>query len=265
MSVFGEAEPFLRRQYLFVRQQFQHLQAVLSYLSGRPLPDTRFVLFGRGRSGTTALVSMLDDVPGLQCEGEVLHDYVPFPYRHVLGRAAWSSAAGYGCKILSYQIKDVQRPPEPRTDFLRTLHHEHDFRILYLRRKNLLRHALSNIRARRETFHRKKSDPDAKPTALSVDPSHVLEWMQNSKALSEYEHSLLEGVPYLSLTYEEHIRHADGHQSTVDLICDFLEIESSPVESSYRKVAPRSLKDRVANYDELSQRLEGTPYAEHLD
>ncbi len=265
MSVFSEAETFLRRQYLLVRQQFRHLQALLSSLSGRPLPDTRFVLFGRGRSGTTALVSMLDDVSGLQCEGEVLHDYVSFPYRHVLGRAARVSAGAYGCKILSYQIKDVQHPPGPRTDFLRILHHEHDFRILYLRRKNLLRHALSNIRARRKTFHRKKSDPDATPTALNADPSLVLEWIQSSEALSDYEHSLLEGVPHLSLTYEEHIRHAEDHQSTVDLICDFLEIESSPVESSYRKVAPRSLKDRVANYDELAQRLDGTPYAKYLD
>lgn len=265
MSVFDEAESFLRRQYLFVRQQFRHLQAGLSYWSGRPLPDTRFVLFGRGRSGTTALVSMLDDVPGLQCEGEVLHDYVPFPYRHVLGRAARCSAEAYGCKILSYQIKGVQRPSGPRKDFLRTLHHEHSFQILYLRRKNLVRHALSNIRARRESFHRKRSDPDVESAALHVDPDHVMEWIQSSEALNEYEHTLLDDVPHLSLTYEARIRHADDHQSTVNSVCDFLGIEPGPVESSYRKVAPSSLRDRVANYDELAHRLEGTSYATYLD
>lgn len=265
MSAFDEAATFLRRRYLVLRQQVRHLQAGLSYLSGRPLPDTRFVLFGRGRSGTTALVSMLDDVPGLQCEGEVLHNYVPFPYRHVWGRAARCSAEAYGCKILSYQIKDVQRPPGPREDFLHTVHHEHGFQILYLRRTNLVRHALSNIRARRDTFHRKKSDPDDGSRALRVDPDRVMEWMRSSEALHEYEHALLDGVPHLSLTYEEHLRHADDHQSTVDLVCDFLGIESGPVESSYRKVAPPSLRDRVANYEELARRLEGTPYAKYLD
>jgi LPS sulfotransferase NodH len=208
---------------------------------------------------------MLDDVPGLQCEGEVLHNYVPFPYRHVWGRAARCSAATYGCKILSYQIKDVQRPPGRRTDFLRTLHREHGFQIIYLRRTNLLRHALSNIRARRDTFHRKKSAPDTEPTALHVDPDHVVEWMEGSQALNDYEHKLLEDVPYLSLTYEEHLHHADDHQATVDLVCDFLGIESGPVESSYRKVAPPSLRDRVANCGELAQRLDGTPYAQYLD
>jgi len=265
MSVLDDLETVLRRRYLFARQQFRHLQAGLAHLSNRSLPETRFVLFGRGRSGTTALVSMLDDVPGLQCEGEVLHNYVPFPYRHVWGRAARCSAATYGCKILSYQIKDVQRPPGRRTDFLRTLHREHGFQILYLRRTNLLRHALSNIRARRDTFHRKKSAPDTEPTALHVDPDHVVEWMEGSQALNDYEHRLLEDVPYLSLTYEEHLRYADDHQATVDLVCDFLGIESGPVESSYRKVAPPSLRDRVANYEELAQRLDGTPYAQYLD
>ena len=265
MSVRDDIATFLRRRYLFVRQQVRHLQAGLSYLSDRPLPETRFILFGRGRSGTTALVSMLDDVPGLRCEGEVLHNYVPFPYRHVLGRAARGTTNAYGCKILSYQLKDVQRPSGSRKHFLHTLHHEHGFQILYLRRANLLRHALSNIRARRDTFHRKKSDPDTGPTALHVDPDHVVTWMQSSEALHEYEQTLLADVPYLSLTYEEHIRHADAHQSTVNSVCDFLGIESAPVESSYRKVAPPSLKDRVANYEALARHLRDTPYATYLE
>ena len=265
MSVFDEAESFLRRQYLFVRQQVRHLQAGLSYWSGRPLPDTRFVLFGRGRSGTTALVSMLDDVPGLQCEGEVLHDYVPFPYRHVLGRAARCSAPAYGCKILGYQIRDVQRLPVPNDNFLRVLHREHDFQVLYLRRTNLLWHALSNIQARQDTFHRKMSAPDAEPPALHADPDHVIEWMEKTEALREYEATLLEDVPHLSLTYEKHIRHAEDHQSTVDAICDFLNIESAPVESSYRKTAPSALRERVTNYEVLTRRLRDTPYADYLE
>lgn len=265
MSILDAARTVLRRRYLFARQQFRHLQAGLSYLSGRPLPETRFVLFGRGRSGTTALVSMLNDVPGLRCAGEVLHNYVPFPYRHILGRAAGCTAEAYGCKVLSYQIKDVQRPPGRRENFLHTLHHDHGFQVLYLRRENLVRHALSNIRARRETFHRKKSDPDGEPTALHVNPDRVIGWMQSSQALRRYEETLLTDVPHLSLTYEEHIRHADDHQTTVDLVCDVLGVASGPVESSYRKVAPSTLRDRVANYEELVRRLDGTPYAKYLD
>lgn len=263
--MFGDLTAFLRRRYLFLRQQYRHTQALWAYLSRRTLPETRFVLFGRGRSGTTALVSMLDEVPALRCEGEVLHNYVPFPRCHVLGRCARCDAEGYGCKILSYQIRDVQSPTEPREDFLRILHKEHGFQLLYLRRTNLLRHALSNIRARRESFHQKKSDPDRETPAMHVDPEHVVEWMQSSEALSDYEHQLLEGLPYLSLTYEADIRNPGDHQATVNAICDFLDVLSTPVESSYRKVAPPSLQENVANYEELARHLKDTKYAPYLD
>lgn len=257
----------LKRQYLAARQQYWHVQALLAYLRAGPeaLPTPRFVLFGRGRSGTTALISMLDDVPALHCEGEILHNFVCFPLRHVLGRSIRSPRDGYGCKILSYQIRDVQTRLDPPEDVIQRLYEKYGFHILYLRRTNLLRHALSNIRARREQFHQKKTDEQKDARALQIDPEHVLEWMQSSEALGDYEQQLLSGVPYLSLTYEEHIRDPEAHQETVDEICSFLNVQSAPVESDYEKRAPKALRDRVANYEELARRLRGTPYESYLE
>ncbi|MFB6230721.1 MAG: hypothetical protein ABEL04_06140 [Salinibacter sp.] len=257
----------LTQQYLKVRQQYRHAQALWAYrwTDSNALPAPRFILFGRGRSGTTALLSMLDDVPALHCEGEVLHNYVPYPYRHVLGRSARAAAPGYGCKILSYQVQDVQNALEHPASFIDRLWNEGGFQILYLRRANLLRHALSNIRARREQFHKKKDDTPDEARALRVDPDHVMEWIRSSEALGAYEERLLEGVPHLSLTYEEHIRDPDVHQATVDEICASLGVESAPIESSYRKIAPPSVREGVANYDELVRRLRGTPYEKYLE
>ena len=257
----------LNRRYLKVRQQYRHAQALWAdgRTSDEHLPEPRFVLFGRGRSGTTALISMLDDVPALDCEGEVLHDWVPFPERHVRGRCARSGGPGFGCKILSYQIRDVQTSLARPERVLRILHEEHGFRVLYLRRANLLRHALSNIRARREQFHQQKGEGGIQRRALHVDPDHVLDWIRSSEALMTYEERLLEGVPHLSMTYEKHIREAAQHQDTVDAVCSFLKIESAPVESSYEKVAPPSLREGVENYDALARRLRDTPYASYLD
>jgi hypothetical protein len=89
--------------------------------------------------------------------------------------------------------------------------------------------------------------------------------MRSSDALKRYEEQLLEGIPHLSLTYEEHIRDASRHQHTVDTVCSFLGVESAPVESSYEKVAPPSLRDGVENYDALARRLRDTPYASYLE
>ena len=255
----------LNRQYLKVRQQYRHLQACVAYLSRERLPTPRFILFGRGRSGTTALTSLLDSHSALRCEGEILHNYVPFPYAHVLGRCARAQPLGYGCKILSYQLRDIQSSLESPETLIRGLHEEYEFDILYLRRSNLLRHALSNIRARREGFHEKKSDAAQTRSAIRVDPAHVIEWMESSEALCSYEQRVLRDVPYLSLTYEEHIRDPSSHQKTVDTICDYLNLESEPVETSYRKIAPRTLTEGVANYEELAHRLGTTRFAEYLD
>jgi len=256
----------LQRPYLFVREQVRHAQALWAHArrSAAAAPDPRFVLFGRGRSGTTALVSLLDAVPAIRCEGEILRDWVPYPMRHVLGRSRWRAAAAYGCKILSYQLRDVQRALPAPENFLRTLHCEHGFRVLYLRRANLLRHALSNIRARRDTFHRKKGDRGG-ASALTVDPEHVVAWMESSAALRAYEHRLLAGLPHLSLTYEHDLRDAEAHPATVDSVCDYLGVPSAPAESEYRKVAPRSLRESVANYEALARRLTGTRFEPYLE
>lgn len=267
IRAFVERHSAVLQTYLFLRQQCQHVRAGTAYLASRlgdGASSRRFVIFGRGRSGTTALVSLLNALPGVWCEGEILRNCLPFPHLHVRGRSALSREPVYGCKILSYQVRDVQRTLRAPTDFLRTLHYDDGFRILYLRRANLLRHALSNIRARAEGFSRKKGEGGTS-SALRVDPDTVVEWMRSSEALQAYEHQLLEGVPHLSLTYEENIRDPSRHQQTVDDICEFLGIESAPVQTPYEKMAPPSLQDGVANYEALVERLDGTSYAQYLD
>lgn len=265
--MFDALASVLTQQYLKVRQQYRHVQALWAYsqMENEALPEPRFILFGRGRSGTTALLSMLDDVPALDCEGEVLHNFVPYPYRHVLGRSARVEAPGYGGKILSYQVRDVQTALDRPEAFIHRLWDEGGFQILYLRRTNLLRHALSNIRARREQFHQKKGDAPTEARALHADPDTVMEWIRSSEALAAYEERLLENVPHRSLAYEEHIRDPETHQQTVDNICAYLGVESAPIESSYRKIAPPSLREGLANYDAVARRLRDTPYERYLD
>jgi hypothetical protein len=61
------------------------------------------------------------------------------------------------------------------------------------------------------------------------------------------------------------MRAPSAHQSTVDQICDYLGLPSAPVETEYAKLAPRSLRAAVANYDALVEAIEPTRYARYLD
>jgi hypothetical protein len=89
--------------------------------------------------------------------------------------------------------------------------------------------------------------------------------MRSSEALAAYEQKLLEDVSYLSLTYEDNLRDPDAHQSTVDTVCEYLGVEPARVATSHQKLAPRSLRAGVANYDELARHLRDTPYEQYLN
>lgn len=239
------------------------LRQSLNYLIRRPaLSPVRFVIFGRGRSGSTALVSLLDGVRGIHCDGEILSQPVLLPRPYLYSQCARSQASVYGCKVLSYQIRDVQ-PLWQRQQFLHYLTAA-GFKIIYLRRVNLFHHALSNIQARVGGFHRRATETGQPPAAITVAPELLLDWMRRSEELARFEQRLLQGVTALSLTYEEHLRYSPQHQSTVDTICDFLGVPSSPVASAYAKLLPQRWQDAIANSQEIIDYFSHTPYAPYL-
>lgn len=246
-----------------VKRYKNHIYNLLRYrLTKNELSPVRFIIFGRGRSGSTALVSLLNSLQNVYCDGEILNQPVIFPFSHVLAKCANSGANIYGCKILSYQIKSVQ-PIANRKNFIGRLY-KRGFKIIYLKRENLVYHALSNIRARVYGFHKKFSD-QSRPEKLTVDLNDLLRWIIVSENLNQYENLLLNDIPYLPLTYEKDLAFEESHRSTVELICSFLGIENATVECEFCKVSPRTLRDGVANYDELIEHLKDTPYAKYLD
>ena len=240
------------------------LKPTVSHLVRRPpLSPVRFIVFGRGRSGSTALVSLLDAVKGVHCDGEILSCPVLLPQAYLESCCANSKAHAYGCKILSYQIRDIQ-PLLRRQRFLHQLNRS-GFKIIYLQRRNLLHHAISNLTARVSGFYQKKSDGPTENRRIVVDLEAVLDRMQRSEQLAAYEQQLIQGLTVLPVTYEDNLRDAHQHQPTVDKICDFLGIPSSPVISAYRKQTSGRWQDAIANHQELQAFLSNTAYARYLE
>lgn len=235
------------------------LASIAHYRLARPaLPPKRFVLFGRGRSGTTALVSLMDSLPHVHCDGEVLNPQPPFPYHHVIARCARSKQQVYGCKILSYQLIH-----SGRHEILNSLYAD-GFNFIYVRRENTLKHIVSNIRARSFGFHRRGSGaPES--NKIRLHPREVIDWIERSEGLGRYEARLLEGIPHLSLTYERHIENPDTHQDCVDAVCSYLGIETQEARTDYRKVSPRELSESIENYQELADSLIVAGYERYLE
>jgi LPS sulfotransferase NodH len=242
----------------------RHLAGLARYRlwPSEPAP-TRFVIFGEGRCGSTVLVSRLDSLEGVRCEDEILRFRVPFPLEHVLSRCAASTDAVYGCKVLTFQIRELQPLSRPEA-FLGQLH-AHGFRIVHLRRENLVQHAVSNLRARQLGFHVKRDSPEPAPAKIIVNMAELLEWIDRAREMYRYEDQLLGGFPRLELTYEQHLATEERQLSVMADLCDFLDIPFAPGRCEWRKASPRRLRDSVANHDEFCRAVKQAGLGRFLD
>ncbi|WP_017324081.1 hypothetical protein [Synechococcus sp. PCC 7336] len=228
-----------------------------------PLPEHRFAIFGRGRSGSTLLVNLMGSVEGIHCDNEILHRAVPLPHLHVDVCASRCSQPVYGFKLLSYQLKRVQ-PLSNREQFLRELS-DRGYRLIYLTRRNLLYHALSNLHSRqRRQFHHSAERGRFEYRRWHVDVEAVLDWIAGSERLAAYEQRLLQDIPHLALTYEADLQNAACHQHTVDRICDFLDLPSTPASATLVKLMPTRLEDMLENHEELKAALRSSPYERYV-
>lgn len=252
---------YLLRKYTAIPR---HLGSVAKYKVTRAtLPENRFIIFGEGRCGSTALVSRLGSLNGVHCDNEVLAFKVPYPYQHMLMAASRSSTEVYGCKVLAFHMRDLQ-PIKERDGFIKKLH-EDGFKIIHLRRQNLIHHAMSNIRANKFGYHQQKAKKRRKTSKVNVDLDELMSWMMRTEGLYAYEDVLLEGVPCLPLTYEENISSEEKQRSTMLRVCEFLGLPYEEGSCAYDKISPRSLRDSIENYDEIAEALSGTKYAAYLD
>jgi LPS sulfotransferase NodH len=237
----------------------QHLRPAVR----RAPPKTRFVLFARGRSGTTLLLSMLNAHPAIEADGEILRRRALCPLRLVKQCEAQTQASVYGFKLLSYQLRSLQTHLSDRRAFLEALV-EQGYRVLYLRRRNLLRHALSGLYAEhRRRWHQTETDAADRP-AIRVRRDDLFRWLDGSAQLRRFEQEAIGGLPHLSLTYEEHLEDPARHADTLRRVTDRLNLDPIAPDTSLRKTTPRRLSDLATNPDDVRRWVAASPYARFL-
>lgn len=222
--------------------------------------DCKFVIFGRGRSGSTVLVSLLNTLPEIYCDGEVFNVRAILPKARLKRACYYTGSSIYGFKLLSYQL--FRYSGSYQKNFLNYLV-KTGFRIIYLKRENILMHAISNIRAREYGFH---NNDKIKGIArkIKIEKSELFYWLELSEKREIKEDALLSGVDYLRLIYERNLENPDKHKATIDEICNFLNIERGAVATQYKKVSPERLVDSIENYQYLKEILNNTRFEKYL-
>jgi LPS sulfotransferase NodH len=235
-------------------------------------PSSRFVILTSGRTGSELLVSLLDSHPRIRCAGELLKEERAFPHRYLSARAAMARLRGFetfGWKVALNQIRSLGNPGaglrgmgDPRQYPARL--HAMGFRLILSTRRNPVDQALSGLRAMRDGFHHRAG---AHPTfaPFAVDPVDLMTLTNILEGDASRLGTMVASVPHLRLTYEDDLLDSACHQATVDRVCDYLGIASAPVASNLVKVAPRTLRASVTNYDEIMDLFQNTRYATYLD
>lgn len=239
-------------------------------LSSAEYPRTKFVMYTRGRTGSTLLTELLNCHPQIFCDVEIFNLIYslskvryPLPYiRSCSKRATFNRKTTYGFKVKISQMI-FEHGYENYTDLLESLSRE-GWKFIYLKRLNHLRHKISNfMTTRTNIFHLRNGDKYE--YRINVNCSELMRGIKYSEEVASMESESLKNIPHLELIYENDILDNLKHQKTADKVFDFLGLQSVPVKTDYKKIIPEKLEEIVINYDEVRCMLEGTKYENFLN
>lgn len=224
----------------------------------RKLPKARFVIFAQGRTGSTLLTSTLDTHPQITCKDEILGQPRAFPIRFVENAARASGAECFGFHVKIYQLTSWQRVEDVH-GWLSSLQ-ARGWKILYLRRENLLRHVVSNVFAEAAgAWHHRSGETIKRPERITLPLERLHHGIEGRRRNIAAERTALEGLDYLELVYERDLETPEAQAETFTRIQAYLGVETTPLSTSLKKAVARPLEDLVDNYGEVQSALTGTP------
>ncbi len=211
-----------------------------------------FVIYGRPRSGTTLLVRLLDQVPDVRCDGELLHYLLidPVGFLKRLPRRAGPEIKAYGVKLISYHLLEVQRIRRPLAFFDEI--GAHGYSVIHLTR-NTWDQTLSLIKAQSSGVY--FSNTKSGLNTLRIDPDQFLALLRWNENILSYERAVMAHVPHTLVHYDVDLAQADQHQQTIDRLCTALEVHSAPVNATLRRTGGKSGLQQVENIDDLAEKV----------
>ena len=225
----------------------------------------KLVIYGTDRSGTRLLLNLLNKSHLVQIEGELLSHSLKIddPVHKIKEAELESKAHVFGFKLLTYQLLMRFEDPEK---FLKYLLSD-DYKIIHLRRRNIVRIAISNINARQNgKFHYKKMEAHDinRYSKIKIDIKKLFRWIKFAELNHERENEILQDIPVLSLFYEDDLSEEQFHKRTVEKVCNYIDIPSYRTSAKTVKNIPVELPDYIENFNELKEALRNTKYYEYL-
>ncbi|MCP5055410.1 MAG: hypothetical protein GY937_01655 [bacterium] len=236
-----------------------------------------FVLLATQRTGSSVVWRTLDTHSSVYARGEMFMKRMEHPesYAAALGRPgqrllarlspAWSvrryldqfyadrpETTAIGFKLMYSQLQpEIWRWIET-----------HEARVLHLVRRNALKILISKAAAEATGMRHLTPGEQHEPQPVSLDVASLGSSLDRITSRVEAHRARIAALHHLEITYEELL---DEPQALFDRCFGFLGVEPRPVELALRKLTPNTLREALANYDEVASALENTPHAALLE
>ncbi len=228
----------------------------------------KFFVFSQSRCGSTLLVDLLNSHPEVDCREEIFRQAPYFPTMLLRAIEGSSRAPVFGFKMHVHQLDLKLRLRDPRA-FVHALHRR-GYRILYLRRRNTVRHVISDqIRRATGVTHVRGDAASAAatdvPRPIRANVPDVLAHLAARERYWSMADEILAGLPHHVIEYERDLSDATRHGSVMDETFRFLELSSAPVSTRLRRINRQDLPSLLENFDELELALRGTVWHDQLE
>ena len=225
----------------------------------------RLIIFGQGRSGSTVLENLICST-GYFCEnGELLNTdrgEILYPIQYIRGLSKRRASENIIFHVKVYQLTRDRKHPIDPAEFLNALCDD-GWKIIYLQRKNKVRHAISTIVALNLRRWEKYNDEE-EHFSLKIDCNDFIDKVKERFRFEEAERNALANIQHHEVIYEDDLEKSDTHQVTVNRILDYISLEHREAFTRLRKVNTQSLKDLIVNYDEFVTCLASQKWLEFL-
>lgn len=234
-------------------------------------PVKKFVIYTRGRTGSTVLTDLLNSHPEMYCDYEIFNTFndttpVRYPLKYIDScskRATLNKKSVYGFKVKIEQLKNEQG----YKDIGRLLKSAEDagWKMIYLRRVNIFNHAVSGMIANQTKVFHLKNKNEALQQKIKIDVGLLLGIMNYFEELGKLEEDSLRSLSYITVSYEDDLLDNSKHQETSDKIFQYLGIKSFPVNTQLKKIIPENLADIISNYDEVYDFIKKSKHGKFLN
>jgi len=219
----------------------------------------RFVIVCGPRTGSELLRELLDSFPDVQCEGELLQRGKRWPIAYLNGRAALGGFGhrAWGCKVLDSHLHESLVDSHPPGDRLLPALVGDGWKIIHLRRRDLLAQALSFLHAMQGQWHFRQASGF---TPFEADPAAVIAMLYVLDGNAEWLAERVAQVPHTTISYEDDLRLPERRGPALGRLADLLGVAPVGASTDLRAGAPAAPRDRLTNFAEVARALEQTRF-----